>query len=89
MADEGQSVPPCNTMCQQKAQVSSHIHQFHLGTYVACYICGQQWWLATEWGKHMGKVHSTLSPEDYYVKADTNPIGVIIKTEVSDATLSK
>ena len=87
MAEEGKSVAPCDVMCQQKAQTSSHIRQFHLGNCIVCYICGHRWWLATEWGKHMAKVHSALSPEDYYVKADFDPTTIAIKTEVTEADL--
>ena len=57
----GNQVPPCDTMYQNKSQVSSHIRQFHLGICVACYICGHRWWSATEWKKHMITHHSNLS----------------------------
>ena len=87
MAEEGKSVTPCDVMCQQKTQTSSHVRQFHLGICIACYICGHRWWSATEWGKHMAKVHSSLSPEDYYVKADFDPTSIAIKTEVTEADL--
>ena len=49
----GNQVPPCDTMCQNKSQVSSHIRQFHLGICVACYVCNHHWWSATEWKKRM------------------------------------
>ena len=42
----GNQVPPCDTMCQNKSQVSSHVRQFHLGICVACYICVHGWWFA-------------------------------------------
>ena len=57
----GNQVPPCDTMCQNKSQVSSHIRQFHLCICVACYICSHRWWSATEWKRHMTAHHSHLS----------------------------
>ena len=89
MTEQGTPTDPCDVMCQQKAQVSSHIRQFHLGVCVACYICGHRWWSATEWGKHMASKHSALSSEDYYVKADFNPGSIAIKTEVTEAALAE
>ena len=89
MAEQGKSITPCDVMCQQKAQVSSHVRLFHLGVCVVCYICRHRWWSTTEWGKHMTSKHSSLSPKDYYVKADFNPIGVVIKTEVTETASSK
>ena len=89
MTEQGKPTPPCNVLCQQKAQVSSHIRQFHFGVCVACYVCGHRWWSATEWGKHMASEHSALSPEDYYVKADFNPTDIAIKTEVTKADLAE
>ena len=50
---KGNDVPNCEVMCQQKAQVSSHIRKFHLGNCIACYLCDHRWWSATEWHKHM------------------------------------
>ena len=89
MTEQGRPTDPCEVLCQQKAQVSSHIRQFHLGVCVACYICGHRWWSATEWGKHMASEHSALSPQDYYVKADFNPGSFSIKTEVTEAALAE
>ena len=89
MTEQGKPTDPCEVLCQQKAQVSSHIRQFHLGVCVACYICGHRWWSATEWGKHMASEHSALSPQDYYVKADFNPGSFSIKTEVTKAALAE
>ena len=77
-------VPDCDTVCQQKAQVSSHIRQFHLGNCIACYLCDHRWWSATEWKKHMKDAHSTLSEDAWYV-AEGNPSGrLVIKTEVTE-----
>ena len=89
MAEQGKPTAPCDVLCQQKAQVSSHIRQFHLSVCVVCYVCGHRWWSATEWGKHMASEHSALSPEDYYVKADFNPGSIAIKTEVTEAALAE
>ena len=64
---KGNDVPNCEVMCQQKAQVSSHIRQFHLGNCIACYLCNHKWWSPTEWRKHMKEVHSSLSEDAWYV----------------------
>ena len=37
----------------------------------------------------MAKVHTALSPEDYYVKADFDPGSIAIKTEVTEAALAE
>ena len=80
----GNQVPPCDTMCQNKSQVSSHVRQFHLGICVACYICGHRWWSATEWKKHMITHHSNLSEQEFFVAPTEAPADLQIKTEVED-----
>ena len=71
----GNQVPPCDTMCQNKSQVSSYIRQFHLGICVACYICDHHWWSATEWKKHMTTHHSNLSEQEYLLAPTEAPTG--------------
>ena len=80
----GNQVPPCDTMCQNKSQVSSHIRQFHLGICVACYICSHRWWSATEWKKHMTAHHSNLSEQEFFVAPTEAPTNLQIKTEVEE-----
>ena len=81
---KGNDVPDCDTMCQLKAQVSSHIRQFHLGNCIACYLCDHRWWSATEWRKHMKEAHSALSEDAWFV-AEGDPLQeLVIKTEVTD-----
>ena len=80
----GNHVPPCDTMCQNKSQVSSHIRQFHLGICVACYICSHRWWSATEWKKHMTTHHSHLSEQEFFVAHTEAPIDLEVKTEVEE-----
>ena len=80
---KGNDVPDCEVMCQQKAEVSSHIRQFHLGNCIACYLCNHKWWSATEWCKHMKEVHSALSEDAWYVAQGDSSQQIIIKTEVT------
>ena len=80
----GNRVPPCDTMCQNKLQVSSYIRQFHLGICVACYVCDHRWWSATEWKKHMTTHHTNLSEQEYYVAPAEAPANLEIKTEVEE-----
>ena len=79
---KGKDVPDCEVMCQQKAQVSSHIHQFHLGICISCYVCGHRWWSATEWCGPMIKDHSSLSKGAWYVVQGDPSQQLVIKTEV-------
>ena len=80
----GNQVPPCDTLCQNKSQVSSHIRQFHLGICVACYICGHRWWSTTEWKKHMTTHHSYLSEQEFFVAPTETPTDLKVKTEVEE-----
>ena len=76
----GNQVPPCDTMCQNKSQVSSNLRQFYLGICVACYICDHRWWSATEWKKHMTTHHVNLSEQ-----APTTALsGLEVKMEVEE-----
>ena len=81
---KGNMVPDCDTICQQKAQVSSHIRQFHLGNCIACYLCDHRWWSATEWRKHMKETHSTLSEDSWFVAEGDPSLQLVIKTEVTE-----
>ena len=83
-AARGNKVSFCDTVFQNKMQVSSHIRQFHLGICVACYICNHQWWSAYEWKKHMTGHHPNLSEDEYYVASSGVPAGLQIKTEVME-----
>ena len=80
---KGNDVPDCDTICQQKAQVSSHIRQFHLSNCIACYLCNHRWWSATEWRKHMKETHSALSKDAWYVAEGDPSQQLVIKTEVT------
>ena len=86
---KGKNVPDYEVMCQQKARVSSHIQQFHLGNCIACYLCNHKWWSATEWHKHMKEVHSSLSEDAWYVAQGDPSQQIIIKTEVTKLKLRK
>ena len=81
---KGNNVSECDTVCQQKAQVSSHIRQFHLGNCIACYLCDHRWWSAWEWRKHMKENHSALSEEAWYVAEGDPSERLVIKTEVTE-----
>ena len=72
MKSEGKIVPECNFFSSVKAQLSTHIRQFHLGAVVTCYVCQKKWWAAATWYEHMTKIHTDLSSKDYYVKEGTN-----------------
>ena len=80
----GNQVPPCDTLCQNKSQVSSHIRQFHLGICVACYICNHRWWSATELKKHMTTQHAFLSENEFFVAPTEAPTDLKINTEVEE-----
>ena len=80
----GNKVPFCDTVCQNKMQVSSHIRQFHLGICVACYLCNHRWWSAYEWKKHMTSHHPNLSEDEYYVPPSAAPTDIQVKTEVTE-----
>ena len=81
---KGNMVLDCDTICQQKAQVSSHIRQFHLGNCIACYLCDHRWWSATEWRKHMKETHSTLSEDSWFAAEGDPSQQLVIKTEVTE-----
>ena len=83
---KGNSVPNCDVTCQQKAQVSSHIRQFHLGNCICCYLCGHRWWSATEWRGHMIKEHSDIPENAWYVAPGDPTQQLVIKTEVVEPT---
>ena len=71
--ERGNKVAFCDTVCQNKMQVSSHLHQFHLGICVSCYICNHRWWSAFKWKKHIAAHHPNLSKNEYFVAASTPP----------------
>ena len=79
---KGKSVPDCDVMCQQKAQVSSHICQFHLGNCICCYLCGHRWWSTTEWRGHMVKEHPAIPENTWYVAPGDASQQFIIKSKV-------
>ena len=82
--ERGNRVAFCDTVCQNKMQVSSHLRQFHLGICVACYIRNHRWWSAFEWKKHMVAHHPNLSENEYFVAAAAPPPDIQIKTEVTE-----
>ena len=82
--ERGNKVVFCDTVCQNKMQVSSHLRQFHLGICVSCYICNHRWWSAFEWKKHMAAHHPELSEDEYFVAATAPPPDIQIKTEVTE-----
>ena len=86
---KGNDVPDCEVICQQKAQVSSHIRQFHLGNCIACYLCNHKWWSATEWRKHMTEVHSALSEDAWFVAQGDPSQQIVIKTKVTESEAEK
>ena len=83
---EGQMVPDCDVISTTKAQLSTHIQQYHLGIAIGCYICGRnkRWWSAGTWMEHMKKVHSSLDQNSFYVKEGTSIKDLIIKEEVKE-----
>ena len=83
---KGNPVPNCDVTCQQRAQVSSHICQFHLGNCICCYLCGHQWWSATEWHGHMIKEHSDITENTWYVAPGDPTQQLVIKTEIVEPT---
>ena len=82
--ERGKQSEECDVLTQNKAQMSTHIHKFHLGIYVTCYICPERWWSSLEWKKHIKDKHSNLPEESWYIQ-DTADIGadIAIKTEVA------
>ena len=81
---KGNKVAFCDTVCQNKMQVSSHLRQFHLGICVSCYLCNHRWWSAFEWKKHMVAHHPNLTEDEYFVAPATAPADLQIKTEVTE-----
>ena len=82
--ERGNKVVFCDTVCQNKMQVSSHLRQFHLGTCILCYVCNHRWWSAFEWKKHMVAHHPDLSENEYFVATTAPPPDLKIKTEVTE-----
>ena len=82
--ERGEQPEECDVLTQNKVQMSTHIHKFHLGICVAFYICPERWWSSLEWKKHMKDKHSNLPKESWYIQ-DTADIGadIVIKTEVA------
>ena len=64
---EGKLVTDCEFFSTTKAQLSTHIHQHHLGVAIACFVCNHCWWSAPSWFSHMEKAHRNLKEADYFI----------------------
>ena len=82
MKDDGKIVPDCDVISTTKGQLSTHIHQFHLGVAVGCYVCGRRWWSAATWMEHMKKSHPDLGTDAYYIKEGMDIASFEVKHEV-------
>ena len=87
MRERGFNPAECDVICQSRGQTSTHIRQFHLNNCMECYICSHRWWSAFEWKKHMKKVHTDLTKDDWYVASDTSAADLSIKREVTEEEL--
>jgi len=72
MQEEGKVIKSCDFFSTVKAQLSTHIRQFHLGTAVCCFVCGKKSWAAKTWIDHMRSAHSDLQEDDFFVREGTN-----------------
>ena len=68
MKEERKIVEHCEQFSSTKGQLSTHVHQMHLGIAVACFICNKRWWSAFTWYEHMKKAHGDLKTDDHYLK---------------------
>ena len=66
---EGVEVPDCDFFSTTKGQLSMHIHQYHLGIAIACFICpSKRWWLGSSWMDHMKKYHAELDQDCFFIR---------------------
>ena len=82
---EDVSIPDCTFFSTTKGQLSTHIHQHHLGLAIGCFICPtKHWWSASAWMEHMKKAHSELSQDAFFVKEGADAAeSIIVKQEVT------
>ena len=85
-------MPECEFFSTTKAQLSTHIHQHHLGLTVTCFVCNKRWWSASSWFSHMEKIHINLKEDDYFIRSDAEAqllefhgSGLVVKEEVAAA----
>ena len=85
--EEGKIVPSSEWFSTTKAQLSTHLRQFHLGVAVTCFVCRKQWWAASTWFKHMKAVHTALTFYNYFFRegaeAELEMQTLLIKQEVA------
>ena len=79
---EGKIVPHCDIISTTKGQLSTHVHQQHLGLAVGCYIHQKKWWSAATWMDHMKKVHSEVGANIFFVKEGVDVDIAQVKQEV-------
>ena len=85
--EEGKKVPYYDFISTTKGQLSTHIHQVHLGICISCYICDKKWWSSSSWMEHMKKFHSKLGEDAFFVKDGSNISSLIIKEEVTEGDI--
>ena len=87
----GKVVTDCEYLSTTKAQLSTHIRQFHLGVAVTCFICNRRWWSAATWFEHMRKAHANLKRADYFLRegaeAELQDVSLQVKTEVNPSDI--
>ena len=84
---DGKVIPDCSFFLTSKAQLNTHVRQFHLGIAGCCYVCSKHWWSASSWHDHMRRSHSELKEEDFYVReglSGDEMKSLIIKKEVEE-----
>ena len=85
---EGKIVEDCNVISMTKAQLSTHLRQYHLGLAIFCFVCNRKWWAVATWLKHMQKDHSSLKYDDYFLregaKEELQGRTIVVKEEVSN-----
>ena len=83
LKESGKIVEECSFFSSVKAQLSTHIRQYHLGVAVCCYLCGKRTWSSSAWYSHMEKVHTTLQKDDYFIKEGVEIAKLEVKAEVT------
>ena len=89
--EEGNIVEDCKVISTTKAQLSTHLRQYHLGIAISCFVCNRRWWASATWMKHMQKDHSGLKYDDYFLREgaeeELRDRQLIIKEEVTSVNV--
>ena len=84
---DGKIIPDCSFFSTTKAQLSTHVCQYHFSIAICCYICSKHWWSASTWHNHMKRSHLELKEEDFYIRErlyGDEMKSLVIKKEVEE-----